>query len=63
MGQVDTLIAHEIVHALQFTELPATLGGGIPTWFIEGVAIGPGHAGPGQRKSAGSVATVALIRY
>lgn len=37
-GQVDALIAHEIVHALQFTKMPETLTGGIDTWFIEGLA-------------------------
>ncbi|OXT16882.1 hypothetical protein B9K06_12900 [Bacillus sp. OG2] len=37
-GQVDALVAHEIVHALQFTKMPETLNGGIPTWFTEGLA-------------------------
>ncbi|QOR66248.1 flagellinolysin [Cytobacillus suaedae] len=37
-GQVDALVAHEIVHALQFTEIDQTLSGGIPIWFTEGVA-------------------------
>lgn len=37
-GQVDALIAHEIVHALQFTELSQVLAGGVDTWFIEGMA-------------------------
>ncbi|MBM7649374.1 flagellin [Bacillus ectoiniformans] len=37
-GQVDALIAHEMVHALQFTKMSETLNGGIDTWFIEGMA-------------------------
>ena len=37
-GQVDALIAHEVVHALQFTEMSQTLNGNIDTWFIEGMA-------------------------
>lgn len=37
-GQVDALVAHEIVHALQFTKMSETLNGGIPTWFTEGLA-------------------------
>jgi len=37
-GQVDALIAHEVVHALQFTKMPESLNRGIDTWFIEGMA-------------------------
>lgn len=37
-GQVDALIAHEVVHALQFTKMPEMLNGSIDTWFIEGLA-------------------------
>ncbi len=37
-GQVDALVAHEVVHALQFTKMSETLSGGIDTWFIEGMA-------------------------
>jgi flagellin len=37
-GQVDALIAHEVVHALQFTELSQTLTGNVDTWFVEGMA-------------------------
>lgn len=41
-GVLDTLIAHEVVHALQFTEMPyATTGGGEANenWFTEGLAM------------------------
>jgi flagellin len=37
-GQFDTVIAHEIVHALQFTEMSSVLANGVDTWFIEGLA-------------------------
>jgi flagellin len=37
-GQIDALIAHEVVHGLQFTELSASLTGDIDTWFMEGMA-------------------------
>lgn len=37
-GQVDALVAHELVHALQFTEMDKVFTGGIDTWFIEGLA-------------------------
>jgi flagellin len=37
-GQIDALIAHEVVHALQFTKMSETLNGGIPLWFTEGLA-------------------------
>lgn len=40
-GQFDTVIAHEIVHALQYTEMASILGGGITAdeqWFVEGLA-------------------------
>lgn len=41
-GILDTLIAHEVVHAFQFTEMPyATTGGGAANenWFTEGLAM------------------------
>ncbi|RKQ12327.1 hypothetical protein D8M03_17030 [Lysinibacillus endophyticus] len=37
-GQVDALVAHEVVHAVQFTKMPATLINGVPDWFTEGLA-------------------------
>jgi flagellin len=37
-GQVDALIAHEVTHGLTFTELDSSLSGGVPTWFMEGIA-------------------------
>lgn len=37
-GQIDALIAHEIVHAFQFTQMPKSLTGEIDTWFLEGMA-------------------------
>ncbi|OLN24035.1 hypothetical protein BTO30_01045 [Domibacillus antri] len=40
-GQFDTVIAHEIVHAVQYTEMPSILNGGISNdenWFVEGLA-------------------------
>lgn len=37
-GQVDAIVAHEVVHALQFTEMEKVFNGGIDTWFIEGLA-------------------------
>ena len=41
-GILDTLIAHEVVHALQFTEMAYTLTGGNEAnenWFTEGLAM------------------------
>lgn len=41
-AQLDTLIAHEVVHALQFTEMPYALTGGgaaNENWFTEGLAM------------------------
>lgn len=40
-GQFDTVIAHEITHALQYTQMSSVLGGGIGNdemWFVEGLA-------------------------
>lgn len=58
-GQVDALVAHEIVHALQFTEIPETITGGVPTWFTEGVATaiqgGSGFLSMHTPKSAASL--------
>lgn len=42
-GQLDTLIAHEMVHALEFTEMPFVFDGtqtlDEENWFIEGLAV------------------------
>ena len=41
-GVLDTLVAHEMVHALQFSELPYALTGGAEAqeqWFNEGLAM------------------------
>lgn len=40
-GQFDTVIAHEITHALQYTQMASILGGGLGNdemWFVEGLA-------------------------
>jgi flagellin len=40
-GQFDTVIAHEIMHAMQFTAMSDLLFGGVSaaeTWFMEGLA-------------------------
>lgn len=41
-GVMDTLIAHEVVHALQFTEMPFSIDGSNQAdenWFLEGLAM------------------------
>ena len=41
-AQLDTLIAHEVVHALEFTEMSYALTGGgeaNENWFTEGLAM------------------------
>lgn len=41
-GVLDTLIAHEVVHALEFSEMPYALTGGgeaNENWFTEGLAM------------------------
>lgn len=38
-GPVDGLIAHEIVHAFQFTEMDHMYTGEIDHWFVEGMAV------------------------